>query len=443
MATASYGQFDPILHQKAQAYTDWIMEWHSTGLGGVSDILFTDESRTEILRTWGSGDSGDWTGTYLATQAMRYIITGDPEARSEVLRIANYMHILKEITGDPGYLARYAAPDEPPWKVETLHDEHRYPGTGEYEGNFWLGRNVRDKYITWFWGLSWAYDAVDDETMRATIREDFRDVILTLQCHDWTIIDPWGQVHSAAKIMPDIRLSILAQAAHVIDEPAFHEMLDAEYEEVKQGLWLSTIAFFNRYWQYYAFINNYSNMQPLFRLWPDKERLEHIFKVWNVNVRTWSRDGHNPFFDAVYYQACQRVCRCNPEELEAIRADVYQSLLEMYDPPNWQRQKTCTVMEPDPFSVWAHDFLDAHPWIRELFGFDIEVQALDAHEVWDRCWASVLWERSPHHMECRSIGDDPAHTTHGVDYLIGYWLGVYYGILPGGGPYGLDTRAAR
>jgi len=115
--TAGAQSFDPTLHQKAQNYTDWLMQWHSTGLGGVSDVLFTDENRTELLRTWGSGDSGDWTGTYLVSQAMRYQITGEQEALEEVARIAEYMLLLKHITGDPGYLARYAAPNEAPWKV--------------------------------------------------------------------------------------------------------------------------------------------------------------------------------------------------------------------------------------------------------------------------------------------------------------------------------------
>ncbi len=429
--------FDPYLSQKAAEYTAWLQQWHSTGLGGVSDVVFTDESRTELYRTWGSGDSGDWTGTYLVTQAIRYAITGEQNARDEVLRIANYMHILKDITGDPGYLARYAAPNQAPWNVESQGADNFYLGEGVYDGYFWLGHNVRDKYITWFWGLSWAYETVDDADMRETIRQDFRDVILTLKDNDWTIIDPWGGVYSAAKILPDIRLSILVQAATVIDEPEFWQLLDEEYEKNEAALWLTTIAFFNRYMDYYAFINNYSNSQPLYRWWPDRRRLEHLFQVWNVNVRAWSNDGHNPFFDAVYYQVCLRLGTCEADELTAIEADAYQSLVDMNEAPNYQRAYTCTEMPLDPFSVWADEFLTNNPWIGELTGIDIDPQTLDAHEVWDRCWDSVLWERSPYHTSC-NYGDDPTHTTHGVDYLIGYWLGVYYGILPGDGPYGDD-----
>ncbi len=434
---AAAQDFDPYLHPKAQDYTDWLIQWHSTGLGGVSDILFTDETRTAIERTWGTGDSGDWTATYLVAQSIRYIVTGEQQARDEVIRIGNYLHILHDITGDPGYIARYAALDEPPWNIEYGPDaDFKHLGEGEYEGYFWLGHQSRDKYITWFWGLSWAYDAIeDDPEVRAMILEDMREMVLTLESNDWFIIDPWGQMYSAAEIGPDLRLSILAQAARIIDEPYFRELLDAEYERWKNLLWIRSIAFFNLYYEYYAFINNYSNAQPFFRYWPDRERALHLFKIWRVNARTWSQGGHNPFFDSVYYGACKRFGVCDEAELTAIEADAYESLVDMNEAPNWQRHEDIRQDLPlDPFSVWAFDILEANPWIRDLFGINIEPQVLPAREISDRCWESVLWERSPHIMECDDI-DMPAHVTHGVDYLIGYWLGVYYGVLPGPGPF--------
>jgi hypothetical protein len=36
------------------------------------------------------------------------------------------------------------------------------------------------------------------------------------------------------------------------------------------------------------------------------------------------------------------------------------------------------------------------------------------------------------------VGEDPANTGPGVDWLTAYWMGVYYGLLPGDGPYGDD-----
>jgi len=424
--------FDPLLAAKAQGYQEDVMRWHSTGLGGVSDIIFTDDERTEIYRTKGAGDSTDWTGFYLTTQAIRYIATGEQEARDEVLRIANYLHIVKDITDDPGYIARYVGIDEPPWNVEYEGHPNKIPGEGQYEGYFWLGHQVRDKYITWFWSLTWAYDAVDDERMRETIRQDFSDVIYTLQANDWTIVDPWGEVHEAAKIGPDIRLAIILQAAHVTDDPYLWALLDWEYERNKDYLWLATFSFFNKYFEYFAFINNHPVWQAIFRLWPDRERAEHLFEVFDRNVRSLVRRTHNAFFDAVYYGACLRLGGCDPRELEFIRQDAVHTLYAMNPAPNYRRKVECPELPLDPFSVWADEFLREHPWLEELI--DIDPQTLYPHEIEDRCWESCLWERSPYHVECHG-GGNPRETGHGQDFMIAYWLGIYYGVLPGPGPF--------
>ncbi|MCZ7583626.1 MAG: hypothetical protein M5R36_10020 [Deltaproteobacteria bacterium] len=274
---AAAQSFDPTLHQKAQDYTDWLIEWHSTGLGGVSDIVFTDETRTEIYRTWGAGDSEDWTATYLVTQAIRYLVTGETQARDEVLRIASYLHVVKDITGDPGYIARYAAPNEAPWNVEHIGADNLYVGEGEYADDFWLGHESRDKYITWFWGLAWAYEAVDDAAMRQTIRDDFRDVVDTLVSNNWIIVDPWGDTYAAASVGAGIRIPILAQVARVLDDPEYTALFDEEYEKARNTLGLSMFAFFNKYFEYFAFINNYSSVQGLFHAMPDRERFTHFF----------------------------------------------------------------------------------------------------------------------------------------------------------------------
>ncbi|MCL4234224.1 MAG: hypothetical protein KJ042_06870 [Deltaproteobacteria bacterium] len=442
-AVVPAADFDPYLHQKANDYETFLREWHSTGLGGVSDILFTDGTRQEIFRTVGSGDSGDWTGFYLTTQALRYMVTGEALAREEILRIAHYMHILHDITGHPGYIARYAGIDEAPWNVESMGGDNRYDGTGDYEDYFWLGHNVRDKYITWFWGLTWAYDALRDDpeddaaAMRQTIREDFVEMVEALDAQNWIIIDPWGDTYSAAEILPDIRLEILVQAAHVTDDPDIAQLRDDEYERNKTYMWLSTFSWFNKYFDYYAFINNHPVWQAIFRLWPDRERGEHLRRIWEVNVRYNVVNTHAAFFDAVWYAQCVRFGGCDEDEIDAVRDDVIHGLTVMNEAPNYRRAVECPVLPLDPFSVWADDLLNTYPWIEQLTGFDIDPQTAEAHQVENRCWESHLWERSPYHVECTGE-ENPAETGPGLDYLIAYWFGVYYGLLPGDGPYGDD-----
>jgi hypothetical protein len=430
--------FDPYLHQKAQDYTDWLMQWHSTGLGGVSDVLFTDDARTDLLRTWGAGDSTDWTATYLVAMAARYAITGEQQARDEVIRIAEYLHLVQDITGDPGYLARYAGPNQAPWNGEynpCLVAHGCYEGEGDYVGDFWVGHQSRDKYMHWYWALTWAHLTVDDAPMRATIEADMVQVLETLIANNWTIVDPWGDTYSASEIGPDLQLSFILQTATVTGDPYWWDQLNLKYDEVKYQLWITTIAFFNQYFDYYAFINSQAVMQPIFSLWPDRERLQHLYDIWMFNNRQHTANTHQTFFDAVYYGACMRLGNCSAVDLDYYKYDAFKGLTDMNEAPNYQRAVTCPTIPLDPFSVWADQFLAQIPWIEDFF--DIDPQTDEAHEIADRCWVSVLWERNPHHIECTKP-DMPAHVTHGSDYLIAYWLGIYWGMLPGDGPYGDD-----
>ncbi|MBZ0271719.1 hypothetical protein K8I61_06760 [bacterium] len=437
LAPAAFAQtgVDPYLVAKTADYEDFLRQWHSGGMGGVSDRIFTDETRTELLRTKGAGDSEDWTGFYLVTQAMRYAVTGAADARAEVLRIAEYLHHVHKVTGDPGYIARYVAPDEAPWNVEFEGSDNKIPGEGDYAGAFWVGRQSRDKYITWFWSQTWAHDLVDDAAMRATIEADFREVIDTLVANNWTIIDPWGDTWPASSIGHDIRLSIILQVAHVTGDPAYWALLDSEYEKVKNLMWFSTFTFFNKYFEYFAFINNHPVWNAIHRLWPDRERLEHLNRIFNVNVRSMVEGTHAALFDAIYIQTCLRLGDCDQDELDAIADDIEHGLTVFWDPPNYKRHVDCSVLPLDPFSVWADNFLSQYPWLEDIF--DIDPQTAEAHEVDDRCWTSHLWERSPYHIAC-SEADTPTETGPSLDYLLSYWYAVYYGILGDAGPLGDD-----
>ena len=213
------GTPDPIMHGKAQDYCDYIQEWASNGMGsidgwasigGVCEQMYTDNTLTELDRLRGSGDSTIWTGMYLAGQALRYMATGDAEARDEVLRIARYLHIVKEITDTPGFVARFAALDQPPWNNEYPPDHDRKNlGEGDWAGYYWIDDTSRDQYTGWWLGLTLAYEAVDDPDMRATIRADFKDVIDTLIVNNWKIVDQNGVAHGngAASVLPSLRLS--------------------------------------------------------------------------------------------------------------------------------------------------------------------------------------------------------------------------------------------
>jgi hypothetical protein len=431
-AAASAEEFDPYLHQKALDYDQTILTWHTTGLGGLTDVHYTDDARTEMLRTGAAYDSTDWTAFYLVSQALRYRITGDQVAYDEVLRMSRYLHLVHTVTQDPGYIARYVGYDEPPWNIEQLDSPARVLGTGEFEGMFWLGRQSRDKYMHWYWGQSWAYDIIQDEEQRQIIRDDLERVAQTLIANDWTIIDPWGETWPASDIGPDIRLEILLATAHVTGDNAWWDLFDAEFDAVIPTLPIMTTHLFNRYMDYYAFINDVPVSNHLFRLWPDQPRMKRFYDSWMRSTRKYQADTHSTLFNAIFYGACLRLDVCDPDEIAELRADVLNGLNVFNDPPNYQRSVTPPVLPLDPFSVWASDLIENIPWLQELI--NIDPQTAEPHVPENRCWRKHIWEVSPYHIDCH-LTDDPSHTGPGLDYTLSYWFGVYFGLLPGDGPY--------
>jgi len=428
---------DPVLHQKAQDYVDYLASRDFWGWGGVSEMQYTDETLTNLNYLRGTGDSCIWTGMYLGAQSLRYMATGDAQALDEVERIAPYTHTLLDITGVPGFVARYAAPDEDPWNRQypDTHS-HKVLGVGEYEGAFWVDHTSRDQYTGWFYGKTLAYDALPDGDLRDQQCEDLSAVIDALISNHWLIVDQYGEIWSASVILPSMRLSWIAQTAHVCgDDPEYWALFDEQYDKFAKYLWLDTISFPNKYSQYYGFNLGHINWYGLLRLTPDIQRLEYLYRIWDVNIRTWTKDTHNAWFDAIHLAGCVRADACDPGELEHVMGEISTSLHEFPDAPNQEYNLVCEELPLDPFSVFWEDLEELLPWLDDLW--DVDPQTAEAHAMADRCWSDMFWQRSPYHVSCNESAE-LVRVGPGVDYMSAYWLAYYYGLVDGGGPYGDD-----
>ena len=421
---------NPTLREKAQHYCDYVQEWASGSRGGVCEQMFTDDSLTELDRLRGSGDSTIWTGMYLASQALRYMATGEEEARREVLRIAAYLHEVKEITKTPGYIARYAALDEEPWNRE-YGDDHpaKIPGTEPYDGYFWIDNTSRDQYTGWWLGLTLAHEAVDDAAMRGRIETDFKDVIDTLVANNWFIVDQNGVVdgNGAAAVLPSLRLSWVLQAASVGADPSYWDLFEELYDQFAGYLWIDTFSFPNKYAQYFGFNLSHNTWLPVFRLLQDQDKLSHIFRVWKANVRQWVAGTHNAWFDAVYLAGCRHSGGCSEDEVGLVADDILNTLTVFRDSPNRAFSSTPPELPIDPLSLQWEELEQAFPFMEEVW--NMSPQTLEPHDFADRCWSDMVWQRSPYHISCP---DQPSNRVGpGVDYLIAYWTAHAYGLLPG------------
>jgi len=450
--TAAGQAFDPVLHQRAVDYQDWIRTWHAgevglpvRGLGGLAaQIQFTDDTYTEVACLHALGDSMIWTGMYLGSQALRFAVTGEAEARQEVIRLVGYMHDNMAITATPGYIGRYADRDEPPFNCNYPDtNDWKVRGTGEWEGYYWVHQTSRDQYSGYMWGMGLAYQHIDDEATRAVIREDLRAVVQMLEDNDWHITDENGEWtgNGAHWVGPVVRLAWLAIAARVIDEPHYGELLDEQYRVNKPLLFVDTLSLYNRYAEFFG--NNLRHLayQSIFRLWPDRERLAEMYDVWMQANRPWMKEIHNPWFDSVHWTGCRRLGVCTDEDTAYIEADARHTLGLYWDVVNYKKEIVCSDQPLDPTSLALDEILDRFPELREII--DIEPQTLEARELDDRHWTDMYWQSGGHFDASCHTAEDRTLVSAGFDYLVAYWMGVYYGILPGAGPRVGDDLPGR
>jgi hypothetical protein len=165
-------------HDRARGYLAR-MRTESMASGGIGSARYEDATRTTISNMDGIGDSAIWTGTFLASEALRLQATGAADARARVRSLALTMHLWLNVAGEPGMLVRWAkesstthpfAIGDLDCTVERVHCGVPYAGK-KYD---FIGHISRDQYQGVMLGLAQAYDALGsaDEDLREIIRGD-------------------------------------------------------------------------------------------------------------------------------------------------------------------------------------------------------------------------------------------------------------------------------
>ena len=169
------------LHDRARRHHAR-MQGHQLPNGYVASVRYKDATRTKPLVYHGTADSALWTGAYLAAEALRLKATGAPDARRSVEQLVESVHRLFQVTGHPGYFARFFGPIGKDPAIDPLHtpevaDDHVVDFAGEKV--FWKGNTSRDQYAGVVLGYSLAYDALS-ELSSAKHRKLIRDDIVAL-----------------------------------------------------------------------------------------------------------------------------------------------------------------------------------------------------------------------------------------------------------------------
>ena len=138
--------------------------------------LFTDADYSNVALYVGRRDPAIWTGAYLAAQSLRLMETGDLDAAMQVAAAVRTIHTWWRISGDVGYLARFAAPESSDARILAAlpTSDPEVIQNVFYENAFWRwrGRVSRDQYQGVLLGMSLAYQAISDNEIRRLIRDD-------------------------------------------------------------------------------------------------------------------------------------------------------------------------------------------------------------------------------------------------------------------------------
>jgi len=418
-------QAGPLL-EKALAYSQNFQDVHSPAFGCSVEVEFVSESDPTVKAYHDQGDSTIWTGNYVAAEAYRYAVTGDPQAKEFGLRGVECLLAMEEVNGKPGFISRWVGPAEPPFLNGECNPEHdcHIVTEGPYAGNFWLGNTSSDQYLGWWYGLSHAYelllDSPLDEPVRERISGAMARVIDTLRGEKYLITDPDGTVSTAGpEITGNEALAFHLVTAGIVGG-YYKDLMPKVYLQQAVPYLVLTWYPITRWFQYYAFHLGHMAMHMMLRHETCESFLEFDRQMHRERLYALIADTQQVMFDYIAFG--EQAVPADPEILTADKA----ALLAFPDPPKRRIQPVQGPFEYDP----VVDQLDAAiDFLEALLGIDIgdvSPQAKDPFPVEERCVSGFRWQTKPYEI-CG--GSNPAFEYPGEDYLIAYWLGRYYGFI--------------
>ncbi|MCD6499552.1 MAG: hypothetical protein J7M25_14765, partial [Deltaproteobacteria bacterium] len=166
----AYGQ---TLAQKEQ-YFEPLMPAHHLNQAGM--LVYYDPNGTPPYNQPHSGDSMLWTGVYVASQALRYLVTGAQVALDNMITALHGEILCFDIVGQDGQFARtirlHVSDGNPKW----------VQGQGPYSIYDWETGCNNDMLKGYFVGFAWAYMALKDlsgydqeKTRMVQILENLKD----------------------------------------------------------------------------------------------------------------------------------------------------------------------------------------------------------------------------------------------------------------------------
>jgi uncharacterized protein (TIGR03437 family) len=365
--------------------------------GTILDPIYTSSSSTTIVGYTRCGDSATWTGHYLAAEAFRYKVTRSAGALNNARRALAGIQVLVDATGSDNLLARCVVPAGSPY-ADGIRKEEAHNGSyaTRLDGKdyFWIGHTSRDQFMGVFFGLSIAYEHIDDAPMRATISDLVSRLVTRLLDKNWEVVMPNGDPSTVFWLRPDQELAIL-QVARQVNSARFastYEGMRRSSFAMKAPLLLET---FDDHGSYFKFNLDAITFYTLIRQEePGSPKLQEYLDSYAI-LRNTTKGHGNAFFNMI-----DRALRGPDRVRDFETVDLLAQWL--------QRTR-------------RDFFVDLRGKVKAC-GDD---RACDVIPVPQRVNTDFLWQRSPFLLYGGGSGKIESP---GIDFILPYWMARAYGL---------------
>jgi hypothetical protein len=400
------------LNEKARRYDQLIEERHIPAPQNlIVSVVFDEQDSEKMIERTDLGDAPIWTAYYLAAASYRYAATGEERALLSAQRALSGLEGVFAVTGVRGLAARYYFP-----KTKTCGDllEGRIYGVEQC----YLGDISRDQYIGILFGLGIASDLLPPAEQER-IKPLIADIFSFLEKNDWRIRNTDGVAWPGGVLNPEWQYIFgIGSADHILAAAKLHDRILPE-EPVKyrdyaerwsakiDEIYLGTSIHYG----YFAFNLHFASLFNLARWETDQGRRAAFLNVLRRRVYAPIADHHNILFEMMLAAL----------ENDAERGRLAGALLgDFPDPPRRN------------FEIRNYGRSDLRTEVSIIGVLTLENKirfATDPLPFAEQPPTDFLWQRTPYALDG---GGDGRLEYPGVDYLIAYWMGRYYGYIDRG-----------
>jgi len=348
--------------------------------GTILDPVYASASSDRIVGYTRCGDSALWTGAYLAAEAFRYNVTQSVDALHNVKTALAGLTLLSNVTGD-NRLARCVFPADSPYAA-GIESEEASNTINQNPPLMWVDNTSRDEIVGAFFGLCAAFDLVDDPTVKSGVGNLTTLLIGYISRHLWS---PNNDITSTFEVRPEELQMLLQVARHV--NPSNNVSGPFLVPPVETAVLVDVQSNDS----YFKFNLDYMSFYNLVRLQNSSDNLGAY-----QTVRNHTASHQNAFFDIV------------DRALQGPNASRDAEMATLLD--QWLKRP-----KRDPY-------VDLTNTVQACGS-----EACQPVPVPLRPTTDFLWQRNPFQLAGGGYGTIEGS---GIDYILPYWMGRYYGAIP-------------